>query len=235
MKIAKEAEIEIDKSSNVYRPAAARGSLIFFLMCELYKLHTFYLYSLESYIFVIQRAVKSVQAKWKVILKIDDHAAEENNEENQEEKKEDVEEKEDEMNDNQRLHRVVKGLSKLDVFSNIIDILGASSEQNFWRKWLNEDAPEKSDLPKSMNHLTQFQKLLIIRALRPDRITSALTNYIIEMMTDKFIENVSFDPKATFSESNQFTPIFFVLFPGVDPTPIVESLGKNYNKINNNA
>ena len=29
----------------------------------------------------------------------------------------------------------------------------------------------------------------------------------------------------TYSETNSTTPIFFVLFPGVDPTPDVEAIG----------
>jgi dynein heavy chain len=36
--------------------------------------------------------------------------------------------------------------------------------------------------------------------------------------------------KASYEEMNVQTPIFFVLFPGVDPTPDVEMIGKVYNK-----
>lgn len=32
--------------------------------------------------------------------------------------------------------------------------------------------------------------------------------------------------QKTFEESTASTPIFFVLFPGVDPTPDVERIGK---------
>jgi len=31
--------------------------------------------------------------------------------------------------------------------------------------------------------------------------------------------------ETTYEESNKITPIFFVLFPGVDPTPDVEKMG----------
>ena len=33
----------------------------------------------------------------------------------------------------------------------------------------------------------------------------------------------------TYNESNNNTPIFFVLFPGVDPTPQVEAIAKEYD------
>ena len=32
--------------------------------------------------------------------------------------------------------------------------------------------------------------------------------------------------KVTYSEMTPATPVFFVLFPGVDPTPDVERIGK---------
>jgi dynein heavy chain len=34
--------------------------------------------------------------------------------------------------------------------------------------------------------------------------------------------------KQTYLEMNPSTPVFFVLFPGVDPTPEVERVGKMY-------
>ena len=33
----------------------------------------------------------------------------------------------------------------------------------------------------------------------------------------------------TYAESNNSTPIFFVLFPGVDPTPQVENIAREYD------
>ena len=34
---------------------------------------------------------------------------------------------------------------------------------------------------------------------------------------------------STYQESSASTPIFFVLFPGVDPTPMVEKLGASFD------
>ena len=61
---------------------------------------------------------------------------------------------------------------------------------------------------------------MLVRALRPDRIISAIANYVIEMMTDKYIEQKIFDMDETYKETNRLTPIFFVLFPGIDPTNV---------------
>merc|ERR1712070_978303 len=47
-------------------------------------------------------------------------------------------------------------------------------------------------------------------------------------MGRNYVEQAPFDMSAAFKESSPQTPFFFVLFPGVDPTPWVESLGSNH-------
>ena len=42
-------------------------------------------------------------------------------------------------------------------------------------------------------------------------------------------EQAPFNMPATYEETSPQTPTFFVLFPGVDPTPWVEDLGKELN------
>ena len=65
VEIAKATEIDINISSEYYRPAASRGALVFFLMNELYKIHSFYKYSLDSFLIVVTRAIDIVADRWK--------------------------------------------------------------------------------------------------------------------------------------------------------------------------
>jgi len=58
--IAKATEININEASEKYRTVADRGALIFFLMNELAKIHSFYMYSLESFVVVVNRAIDSL-------------------------------------------------------------------------------------------------------------------------------------------------------------------------------
>merc|ERR1711920_780489 len=58
--IAQDMEIKINETSEYYRPVGCRGSLLFFLLCDLCKMHTFYKYSLDSFVMVVTRAVNSV-------------------------------------------------------------------------------------------------------------------------------------------------------------------------------
>ena len=108
MKQSREAEKEINESSNAYSPAAARGSLVFFLFTELYKLHTFYKFSLESFIFVIRRAIKDVAGKWNAKL----HPEKEKKKNEEEEKKEGEEEKKEEEKKKKRKKKKRKKVKK---------------------------------------------------------------------------------------------------------------------------
>ena len=58
--IAKKTEIMINEASEAYRPAASRGALVFFMMNELYKIHSFYKFSLDSFVIVVNRAIDIV-------------------------------------------------------------------------------------------------------------------------------------------------------------------------------
>jgi dynein heavy chain len=62
VEIAKVTEVDFDTASESYRPAASRGALVFFLMNELYKIHSFYKFSLDSFIIVVNRAIDLVAA-----------------------------------------------------------------------------------------------------------------------------------------------------------------------------
>ena len=65
-----------------------------------------------------------------------------------------------------------------------------------------------------------------MRALRPDRVTIVLAQYITETYGADYVFQKPYDMAATYSESSPSTPMYFVLFPGVDPTPWVEGLAK---------
>lgn len=60
VEIAIVTEQNINEASEAYRPAASRGALVFFLLNELYKIHSFYRFSLDSYVIVVKRSIDLV-------------------------------------------------------------------------------------------------------------------------------------------------------------------------------
>ena len=90
-----------------------------------------------------------------------------------------------------------------------------------------EEKPEHMDLPRSYKDTGEFNKLLLLRALRPDRLISALSTFVSNVMGNQYIDQEPFKMEDTYKETLNKTPIFFVLFPGVDPTPDVEKIARD--------
>jgi hypothetical protein len=62
--------------------------------------------------------------------------------------------------------------------------------------------------------LSSFERLLLLRALRPDRMISALNAFVRDHLGQEYVLEEPFAMRNTFQESSPSTPIFFVLFPG---------------------
>jgi len=102
--IATTISAQIIETSEQYRPAANRGALVFFLMNELFKIHSFYRFSLDSFVIVVNRAIDIVAdllnpKKQRALAKAAEAAAkgeEAKGEDEEEEKAEEEEEEEEE-------------------------------------------------------------------------------------------------------------------------------------------
>jgi hypothetical protein len=64
--------------------------------------------------------------------------------------------------------------------------------------------------------LTRFQKLLVLRCLRPDRVLAGVQDFVALQLGSRFFEPPPFDLAACFKESSPTTPLVFVLSPGTD-------------------
>ncbi len=85
-------------------------------------------------------------------------------------------------------------------------------------------------LPQEWRRKSGFHQLLIIRALRPDRMTLAISKWVKEELGTKYGQAISFDLALSFQDSGPAVPIFFLLSPGVDPVVEVRALGKLMGK-----
>jgi len=324
--VAVETEAKINETSELYRPTGIRGSLLFFLLGDLCKMHTFYKYSLDSFVMVLTRAVNSITLRKPKVIEPpkeekekaegDEEEAEEQEEEDEEEDKGDDEEEEEEiielsgkeLNDRVQLLESTmtyavfsftrRGLLDVDkiIISTMVAMrilvkgkkitreesnmlirappdpnagvmpdnaktwltetqwaqlkslegmeafkkggkLTESVEQDSlgWKRWFGEERPETADLPRSARDLSPFHRLFLLRTLRQDRIGEALKQFILDNLGQDYVEQAPFDMEAALEESTCITPFFFVLFPGVDPTPTIEQLGKKMGKTEANG
>jgi dynein heavy chain len=321
--IARETEAIINKTSEYYRPCARRGSLMFFFLMDLQKIHSFYKFSLEAFSSVFTRAIQSSRARPASSRKssvsqvsspaasvaaggglkksgkdidLGSHGSVDENDYETISNSETMSMRDLEM----RVDVLTKTVSKF-VFSfasrglfdqhrltaavmlclRILEQSGAVSQAEVdllikgtphpsplpmpeqlrswltesiwsqlkqaelvgagalrqltssmeqeslsWKRWLGEEKAETADLPRSFRDLSPFYRLVLLRILRPDRLCQGLTLFVISKLGPEFVERTPFDIEKVYAESSSATPIFFVLFPGVDPTPVVENMAK---------
>ena len=107
-------------------------------------------------------------------------------------------------------------LSALPAFENLSVDFGKNAEG--WRELYDSREPHEIALPGKWNsQLSTFQKLLVLRCLRPDKMVPALQNFVVEHMEKKFIEPPPFDLSSSYRDSSACTPLIFILSPGADP------------------
>ena len=65
------------------------------------------------------------------------------------------------------------------------------------------------------NACNELQKMLIVRSLRPDRVSFCVTTFIINNLGSQYVEPPVLDIQQVVDDSSTKTPLIFVLSPGV--------------------
>ncbi|GMH84222.1 hypothetical protein TrST_g13493, partial [Triparma strigata] len=285
--VAKTTQANILVTSEKYRAVGNRASLLFFMMNDLVKIHTYYIYSLDAFESVFYRGIDKVKEEFEQV------------EVEEGEEPPALPEKTDEelaarcnvlidsitttvfnyirrglfevdkltvatlltlkilVNDGKMpqedadmlvmgkvstdpgnmgpLHEwlpdaiwpKIKALESMAAFKGLGDNMQSDSDD--WSAFFDDEKAEKAKIPGDYEKgLTPFERLVLLRALRPDRCSTALATWIGQTMGKIYVEDPVFDMAQTYEETSNKTPVFFVLFAGVDPTPWVEDLGKEF-------
>jgi dynein heavy chain len=106
-------------------------------------------------------------------------------------------------------------LSQVTVFKGFQDSF--KENINAWRLLFDSSSPQLEKFPVWHDRLNSFQKLMVLRCIRPDKLTIAIQDFIIEKMTKKFVEPPPFDLVSSYQDSNHCSPLIFILSPGADP------------------
>lgn len=73
-------------------------------------------------------------------------------------------------------------------------------------------------MPAPYNHqLDLFQKIIVIKCIRSDKVIPAIQNYVSATMGEKFIVAPTFDLSKCYRDSSIVSPLIFVLSAGSDP------------------
>jgi len=323
---SKETELKINKSREKYRVAASRGSLLFFLLNSLNKVHAFYAFSLNAFVTVFARGIdlapggkkRAVKLSFRTVAKrvmgkfdwnmdllstlIPSKKAGAGGAKSKETPEPTEEEMEKRLNalldtctytvynytrrglfdkdklivssilsmsillkdkkldpdEYDKLLRGVRkdnpppltdevsqwmseaqwvclqGLEEMPAFKGIARDMEKKAED--WMNWGVHELAETQPLPGEWNtKLTDFQKILLIRSVRPDRITAALSQFVEKVMGPQYTNQEAFDAAKMYEESGPSTPIFFILFPGYSPSKEIEKLANDLGKTSENG
>uniref|UniRef100_A0A8B9CDG4 Dynein axonemal heavy chain 1 n=1 Tax=Anser brachyrhynchus TaxID=132585 RepID=A0A8B9CDG4_9AVES len=112
----------------------------------------------------------------------------------------------------------ILALSNLKNFSGFADDFAANLQA--FRAIFDSPEPHREPLPQKWDAgLDAFQRLLVLRCLRGDKITNAMQDFVALNLDQTFIEPQvpTTDLSVVFRESSATTPLVFVLSPGTDP------------------
>eukprot|EP01083_Nonionella_stella_P177342 623003_1 len=109
------------------------------------------------------------------------------------------------------------------IFGDLIDSINQNGRG--WKQWYTDAQPEIARFPGDWdNKLNEFQRMIILRCLRPDRVVFAAKQFILNNLGRQFIEPPSLNLETVYSDSTALTPIIFILSSGSDPTQQLLSL-----------
>jgi len=105
-----------------------------------------------------------------------------------------------------------------------------TENEEAWKELFDAVEPEKYPLPGKYNDtLSAFQKLLVIRCMRPDKLIPAIQIFVEKIFGHKFIDPPQFDLAGPFEESSSVTPLIFILSPASDPLSTIIQFAESKN------
>ncbi|XP_030840434.1 dynein heavy chain 1, axonemal isoform X1 [Strongylocentrotus purpuratus] len=110
----------------------------------------------------------------------------------------------------------ILSLSALDTFVEFAKDFGNHSAA--YKAIFDSTEPHREPLPGNWNtDLDDFQKILVLKCIRADRVTNAMQDYVATNLGQRFIEPQTADLGVAYKESSPTTPLVFVLSVGTDP------------------
>jgi dynein heavy chain len=109
-------------------------------------------------------------------------------------------------------------------FSTLVD--DVTKNTAVWKAWYDLENPEMEEMPMEYtSKLTEFQRLLLFRCFRPDRVYNGVKLFVMSEMGGKYVQPPVLDYARIYQQSNNTTPLVFVLSPGADPQSDIQALG----------
>ena len=114
-------------------------------------------------------------------------------------------------------------------FGDLSDAI--ASDPDAWQSFFTTETPHTDALPGDYeSKLTSFQRLIMLRVLREEKITDSTRTYVGSTIGQSFTESPPFDLEGSYNDSTNVSPLIFILSPGADPTDYLVQLAKAKGK-----
>ena len=109
------------------------------------------------------------------------------------------------------------------ILSNTLELTNADS----WRKFSKSSHCEQDFPPGVLKSITPFQQLLVIQALRPDRLQTAMEQFASKTLGLKELSPSTLNLKKLYSTDTLASePILVIISPGADPSQEIQELAE---------
>ncbi len=116
----------------------------------------------------------------------------------------------------ERMWKDILTLPVLPSLSKLVDEFPKYSEE--FKNIFDSAKPHKEPLPGHWeSDLDAFQKMLVLKCVRADKITDAMQDFVSLKLGQRFIEPQTADLGLVYKDSSPTIPLIFVLSMGTDP------------------
>lgn len=92
-----------------------------------------------------------------------------------------------------------------------------SKNPNQWKPLYESPTPYRANFPGKWEKLNIFQKLLVVKIFRPEKVVESVNDFVFAAMGQKYMDPPQFDLSLAYPDSSNITPLVFVLSAGSDP------------------
>uniref|UniRef100_A0A3B5MPU2 Dynein heavy chain ATP-binding dynein motor region domain-containing protein n=1 Tax=Xiphophorus couchianus TaxID=32473 RepID=A0A3B5MPU2_9TELE len=182
LKLAQKTSVDIDKLRDGYRPAAKRGAILFFVLTDMALVNSMYQYSLASYLKVFDMSLRKARPDSSLLKRLENII--------------------NTLTYNvynygctapihnkcclKALYKKVISVQSQQIALSVTNEFYHHYVFFFLSQWYDLDAPEQAPFPmKYKKNLSAFQKLLLLRCFRVDRVFRGVTDYVTGVMGEK--------------------------------------------------
>lgn len=108
-------------------------------------------------------------------------------------------------------------LQELEDYAALPDDLVGSAKR--WQEWMELERPEDEPLPGDWKRMPEFERLLIFRTLRPDRLTAAMQRFVANTIGKEYTASQQYDLERSFQVNSLFAEVSVC---GISSTPAAD-------------